>query len=129
MNNPYNTKVKPLRNEWRDQAKCNGDDPEKYDLARAKTPSKDYIAYKLCKGCPVIAECAADVLERNNYGTVRAGMWFATWALSPDRRAMTAENAERVKRNEMRLRRLAAGFPLEEADPEPKSHVTVSVAS
>lgn len=129
MNNPYNTQTKPLRKNWWNEAKCHGDDPEKYDLGRTRTPNKEYAAYKLCKGCPVIAECAADVLEHNNYGIVRAGMWFDTWAISPSRDSMNTENAVRANRNEVKLRRLASGFPLEDADPEPQSRVTVSIAS
>lgn len=129
MNNPYSTQIKPLRKNWWNQAKCYGENPDDYDLAAAHVRNKDTAACKLCKGCPVIAECAADVLENNNYGMVRAGMWFDTWAVRPSRDGMSPENIKRADWQEMKLRRLAAGVPPEKADPKPRSRVTVSIAS
>ena len=129
MNNPYNAQIKPLRKNWWNRAKCHGENPDDYDLGLTRAPNKDYAARKLCEGCPVIAECAADVLENNNYGMVRAGMWFDTWAISPDKGRMSAENSAAASHREMILRRLAAGMPLDKARPEPRHRVTVSIAS
>lgn len=129
MNNPYNAQIKPLRKNWWNRAKCHGENPDDYDLGLTRAPNKDYAARKLCEGCPVIAECAADVLENNNYGMVRAGMWFDTWAVRPSRDSMSAENLKRADWQEMKLRRLAAGIPPKKADPEPRPRVTISIAS
>lgn len=129
MNNPYSTTVTPLRKNWWNHAKCKGENPDNYDLARARVPNRDYAARKLCEGCPVIAECAADVLEHNNYGTVRAGMWFDTWAVRPGRINMNSESIARADWQELRLRQLAAGIPPEEIDSEEQARVTVSIAS
>jgi len=64
---------------WWNRAKCRNDDPNRYDLDRDRSIRRDEksrIAEELCEGCPVLAECAADVLENNNIGLVRAGLWF-----------------------------------------------------
>nr|DAL35809.1 MAG TPA_asm: Transcription factor WhiB [Caudoviricetes sp.] len=129
MNNPYNTQIKPLRKNWWNKAKCHGENPDNYDLGLTRAPNKDYAARKLCEGCPVIAECAADVLEHNNYGMVRAGMWFDTWAVRPSRINMKAEGIARADWQELRLHQLAAGVPPEEIKSEEKPRVTVSIAS
>lgn len=129
MNNPYNTEVKPLRKNWWNEAKCHGKNPDNYDLGLTRAPNKDYAARKLCEGCPVIAECAADVLEHNNYGMVRAGMWFDTWAVRPGRINMNTKSIARADWQELRLRQLAAGIPPEDIEPEGQSRVTVSIAS
>lgn len=69
--------------QWWQDAQCAGDDPERYETA------PDH-AYKVCNdvqlmaewigqgavcdGCPVIAECARDALERRDAGVVRGGI-------------------------------------------------------
>lgn len=129
MNNPYSTQIEPLRKNWWNEAKCHGENPDNYDLGLTRAPNKDYAARKLCEGCPVIAECAADVLEHNNYGMVRAGMWFDTWAVRPGRINMNTKSIARADWQELRLRQLAAGVPPEEIDSEEQARVTVSIAS
>lgn len=65
-----------LTNVWQDKAKCLGRPVNDYDLAIGKWKDKRGRAAQLCQGCPVIAECAQDVLERGVFGLVRAGLWF-----------------------------------------------------
>ena len=38
--------------------------------------NKEATACELCAGCPVKRECAADALQREAWGTVRAGVWL-----------------------------------------------------
>ncbi|HAT1133941.1 TPA: WhiB family transcriptional regulator [Corynebacterium striatum] len=63
--------------EWRYVAKCAGDDVNTYDLeSRRIIKDKAAVARELCAGCPVKAECAADALRFDAWGTVRAGIWL-----------------------------------------------------
>lgn len=66
---------------WAEGAKCISLHPDAFDLEgdRGTRESKRMIARKLCEGCPVIAECAQDVLEHDSYGLVRAGLWTHGW--------------------------------------------------
>ena len=68
---PHNRR---MNNKWRSEAKCYGEH-EKYDLDNKKL-NKEATARELCAGCPVKRECAADALQREAWGTVRAGVWL-----------------------------------------------------
>ena len=69
------------RHHWTEDAKCTSLHPELFDLERERSTheSKRRVARQLCGGCPVIAECARDVLEHDSYGLVRAGLWTTGW--------------------------------------------------
>ena len=64
-----------MSREWMKDAKCRGDDPDKYDLDLIKLrPSQKAIyAALLCNGCPVAAQCAAGALRGQGSGTIRGG--------------------------------------------------------
>ena len=64
---------------WHLKAKCRNQPPELYDLSRVSKLQKQHQARQLCKGCPVLADCAKDVLENDSYGMVRAGLWSEGW--------------------------------------------------
>lgn len=68
---PHNRR---MNNKWRWEAKCAGE-PEKYDIDNKKL-NKSATARELCAGCPVKRECADDALQREAWGTVRAGVWL-----------------------------------------------------
>lgn len=78
------------RHHWTEDAKCSSLHPDAFDLEgdRGTRESKRMTARQLCEGCPVIAECARDVLEHDSYGLVRAGLWTPGWMcggpLDPD---------------------------------------------
>lgn len=64
--------------EWRDRAQCLGDDPNNYSLERREHHKTDRqaTARDLCRGCPVMSDCATDALEPLAYSTVRGGVWI-----------------------------------------------------
>lgn len=66
---------------WAEDAKCRSLPPDVFDLQGDKRPleAKRSLARRLCEGCPVIAECAEDVLKRDSFGLVRAGLWTTGW--------------------------------------------------
>lgn len=66
---------------WAEDAKCRSLPPDIFDLQGDKRPleAKRSMARRLCEGCPVIAECAEDVLQRDSFGLVRAGLWATGW--------------------------------------------------
>lgn len=66
---------------WAEDAKCRSLHPDVFDLEGYKMPleAKRSMARRLCEGCPVIAECAKDVLKRDSFGLVRAGLWTHGW--------------------------------------------------
>lgn len=66
---------------WAEDAKCRSLPPDIFDLQGDKRPleAKRSMARRLCEGCPVIAECAEDVLKRDSFGLVRAGLWTTGW--------------------------------------------------
>lgn len=48
---------------WRDKAKCHDMDPELFDedkLPGTTEAEKDEAAFRLCEGCPVMADCYFD---------------------------------------------------------------------
>ena len=62
--------------EWITRAKCAGDDPQRYELGTGSVDVRQQIARGLCRGCPVLRECALDALDHLAVGTVRAGVWI-----------------------------------------------------
>lgn len=69
---------------WQQQAKCVGKDPRAWDLLELRGgDSWDTRAREVCRGCPVIKDCAADALEPLCIGTVRAGVWIPAAAGLP----------------------------------------------
>lgn len=69
---------------WQQQAKCVGKDPRAWDLLELRGgDSWDARAREVCRGCPVIKDCAADALEPLCIGTVRAGVWIPAAAGLP----------------------------------------------
>lgn len=69
---------------WTDQAQCLGDETEVYwvtvgESRRLSCGDRDRVAAVLergsiCDGCPVMVQCARDVLECPAEGTIRAGI-------------------------------------------------------
>lgn len=66
---------------WVTRAQCNGMDPDQFDLVMNgnSTPPmarilKEAERGRLCDGCPVAAQCAAEVLEHGDRGIIRAGV-------------------------------------------------------
>jgi hypothetical protein len=64
-----------MSREWMKDAKCRGDDPDKYDLdiVKLRPSQKAVYAALLCKDCPVAAQCAAEALRGQGSGTIRGG--------------------------------------------------------
>lgn len=65
--------------DWRDRAKCVGDNPSDYELDNRYNMTesdKGQRARDLCRGCKVIQECADEALKPTAVGTVRAGVWI-----------------------------------------------------
>lgn len=69
--------------QWWHRARCAGDDPERYEITpdHAFKVCLDIAAMgawvgqgSVCDGCPVIAECARDALNRKDAGVVRGGI-------------------------------------------------------
>lgn len=63
--------------DWIDEAACAGTDPALFDGA---TIEDRFAAKSICEGCPVMALCKADALQRG-FGLraqeqVRAGLWW-----------------------------------------------------
>lgn len=61
--------------DWVKDAKCRDDNPDKYDLDIVRLPPSQKAVYAalLCNGCPVAAQCAAEVLRGQGSGTIRGG--------------------------------------------------------
>lgn len=79
--NRFTDALKRMRStdvEWLERAQCRGRDPELYSLDSKMYRDIDRQARArwLCRGCPVMQQCAADALEPLAYGTVRAGVWI-----------------------------------------------------
>ena len=61
--------------DWMGQAKCDGMDPELFDLTGI--PNKARKAMQACSWCPVMRECAQHTLHvGQDEGVVRAGTWI-----------------------------------------------------
>lgn len=61
---------------WGGRAACAGrtsPDPTFPDLHGAY---RRVLAYEYCKGCPVMAQCAADAVEQRDEGIVRGGVFI-----------------------------------------------------
>ncbi|HET8681271.1 MAG TPA: WhiB family transcriptional regulator [Micromonosporaceae bacterium] len=59
------------RDDWRDQAACNGRDPALWDLDTRGTGR--HAAQAICRGCPVRPECLADAVGHRATGVIRGG--------------------------------------------------------
>lgn len=90
-----------MEEDWRDYATCVGLDPEMWfalPLARGRLAPKTLRALEICRGCPVRAECLADVLElasSMNYSV--PGVWGGT--IESDRRLMVKARPRREPTN------------------------------
>lgn len=64
--------------DWLEMIGCSDRDPELYSLESKlyRDTNRQRRARWLCRGCPVMRECAADALEPLAYSTVRAGVWI-----------------------------------------------------
>lgn len=72
--------------DWMTEAKCAGDDIERYSTDRLGTgPGVQAKARKLCAGCPVMRECAIDALRFDTRGVVRGGFAFSEDATKVNR--------------------------------------------
>lgn len=72
--------------EWMTEAKCAGDDVERYSTDNLDTgPGVQAKARALCAGCPVIRECAIDALRFDTRGVVRGGFAFSEDATKANR--------------------------------------------
>lgn len=62
--------------EWRTRAACRGTDPALWDTPTHLKHDDIAIPEQLamCKGCPVLRECAADSALARDSGTIRAGI-------------------------------------------------------
>lgn len=65
---------------WWETAMCRDRNPLVYELAGFEETTeveKARIARRLCRGCPVIRECAEDALASpTDAGVVRGGVWL-----------------------------------------------------
>ncbi|AJE32552.1 hypothetical protein B842_03495 [Corynebacterium humireducens NBRC 106098 = DSM 45392] len=65
---------------WANRAACRGEDPTRFVLDEqphlVPADKRDRVAFQLCAGCPVRAECAQDALTHRDVGVVRAGVWI-----------------------------------------------------
>lgn len=64
---------------WREKAKCLGQDWREYVVenmpkGRNAVATRSILAQAKCSGCPVRRECAADALDNNDAGVIRAGI-------------------------------------------------------
>lgn len=79
MTNPLPDDIAAPARGWRRRAKCQGDDPLKYDLAHIPKSATGAIraaaAAELCAGCPVIRDCAADAYIHASVYVVRGGVY------------------------------------------------------
>lgn len=69
-----------MTTKWLDEAKCKDMDPRRFDLMdrRVYEPEAITEAQRLCSGCPVVQECAAEAVTDIGYRlqtTTRAGVW------------------------------------------------------
>lgn len=59
---------------WAARARCGGD-PHPFDLDTYRTRGDAETACRLvCRGCPVIADCATDAADAGDAGVIRAGV-------------------------------------------------------
>lgn len=65
--------------EWRTRAACRGTDPALWDTPTYAKVEEISIPEQLamCKGCPVLRECAADSALARDRGIIRAGIPIA----------------------------------------------------
>lgn len=78
--------------EWRTRASCRGTNPALWDTPTHLKHDDIAIPEQLamCKGCPVLRECAADSALAKDAGVVRAGVPIASTGGTGRRRAWKA---------------------------------------
>lgn len=60
---------------WHRNAKCADGDPTDWDLPSGyKVPAQQRNANRVCFGCPVVKQCAADALRHRDRDIIRAGV-------------------------------------------------------
>lgn len=82
-----------MKRNWLDKAKCRDMEPRRFDLLdrRIFQPDSGAEAQRLCAGCEVVQECAADAIRDTGYRlqtTTRAGVWVPDTAHENYREAM-----------------------------------------
>lgn len=121
----------PDRRNWRDEAKCTGDDPARWEVANLNPLNKHREAVELCRGCPVTVDCFLDarnpqsvtpflgVIEADSelrtFGVVRGGRVFET----PDAgEKISAFKAKRMARLQAVEKMVQAGASSKEVSEE-----------
>lgn len=74
IDSPWPANAPPAPAGWWERAKCFGTPIEEMTLDGM--PQKQRRAEKLCAGCPVLQECAIDVLHFQDRGIVRAATYI-----------------------------------------------------
>lgn len=59
---------------WFADAKCRGRDPRDWDLGGRRRADAEAASRTLCRGCPVVAECALDAAAGGDAWVIRAGV-------------------------------------------------------
>lgn len=82
-----------MNENWMDQAKCRDMEPRRFDLLdrRIYGTAAQAEAQRLCSGCEVVKECAAEAITDIGYRlqtTTRAGVWVTDQADKGNRTAM-----------------------------------------
>lgn len=84
---------------WRKDAQCAGQPLSDFvlDTGVGRVPARQRRdqARRLCVGCPVVGECAADALEFEDRGVVRGGVWIPSPGHPGNQALPTAVNALR----------------------------------
>lgn len=82
---PRYTQIRIHRMDWHERAQCRQGDPARFDVPAgvwARRKSGDRTGWmerirelgSVCDGCPVVRECAADVVPGTDVGVIRAGV-------------------------------------------------------
>lgn len=83
--------------DWMKDAKCKGDDPTKWHSDN-RGGGQEKKARELCRGCPVIRECAAYHIQFETSGVVVAGIPVPD-AASPRHHTIAMEKLRRIADN------------------------------
>jgi len=86
---------------WQEEAQCKTRDPELYYTENIPygpcSPSYHPYARSLCKGCPVLRDCAAEARAFRDLGVVRAGVPLTdNWKYNDDGKYDMLEHIEKT---------------------------------